>query len=222
MNGIKTTPYLTADGSSTLRSLNFGAHYHSMNGALTESEHVFIKYGLKASRFKSIDILEVGFGTGLNAALSAAEIKVQNFEGSYHGLEFYPLTEDEYSMLNYSTILPEETANLWKMICRLPWNQPQILFPGFSIHKELCDFTKWHPKKKYHLIYFDAFAPDDQPEMWQYERFRVLYKALHTGGCLVTYCVKGTVKEALHNAGFFLDRLQGPPGKRHMLRAWKR
>jgi tRNA U34 5-methylaminomethyl-2-thiouridine-forming methyltransferase MnmC len=222
MNGIHSTPYLTADGSSTLRSLQFGAHYHSINGALTESEHIFIKYGLKALPFKKIDILEVGFGTGLNAALTAAVVKSKTLEGSYHGLELFPLTEEEYAMLNYGSILPEETSALWKLLCSMPWNQTKDLLPGFTILKQQCDFTKWHPKNRYHLIYFDAFAPDDQPEMWQTERFRMLYKSLHNGGLLVTYSVKGIVKNALKDAGFTLDRLQGPPGKRHMLRAWKR
>jgi tRNA U34 5-methylaminomethyl-2-thiouridine-forming methyltransferase MnmC len=183
---------------------------------------VFIKYGLNALPFKKVDILEVGFGTGLNAALTAALVKTMALEGSYHGLEFYPLSDEEYAMLNYGSILPAETSTLWRSLCSMPWNQPREISPGFTIHKQRCDFTKWQPVMKYHLIYFDAFAPDDQPEMWSREQFKKLHKALHLGGCLVTYCVKGTVKEAVKSAGFILDRLQGPPGKRHMLRAWKK
>ncbi len=222
MNSILATPYQTADGSSTFRSLKYGAYYHSVNGAITESEHVFIKYGLSAVQHQGINILEVGFGTGLNAALTAGMARNRELEITYHGIDLYPLSIDELSLINYGSVLPSATASLWKSICNTPWDLPQEVSPRFTLHKQQVDFTQWQPSERYHLVYFDAFAPDDQPEMWQFEGFKKLFRQLHQGGILVTYCAKGTVKDALRAAGFTLDRLQGPPGKRHMLRAWKR
>ncbi len=218
---MKHTIHITADGSSTLFSERFGAHYHSLHGAMAESQHVFIGSGLHALNKRVVKVLEVGFGTGLNVALTAYEAISKSLIVEYHSLELYPLQDYDYESLNYEEVLTYDTAILWRQICQLPWNEIHSLFDGFTLHKEVCDFTKWKPINQYNLIFFDAFAPNDQPEMWERDQFVKLFSALESGGCLVTYCVKGTVKEALRQVGFRLERLPGPPGKKHILRAWK-
>jgi tRNA U34 5-methylaminomethyl-2-thiouridine-forming methyltransferase MnmC len=212
-------PFITADGSTTLCSDKFGVHYHSTHGAITESRHIFIDAGLLAVAKGNIKILEIGLGTGLNAALTADYANENKIKVTYKALELYPITQFEHSLLNYNETLPPQTANMWDRICRAAWNDRVEISPFFSIRKLEQDFTTWRPKEKFDLIYFDAFAPDNQPEMWQAEQFAKLYKSLNPGGILVTYSVKGTVKNALKEAGFSIERLPGPPGKRHMLRA---
>jgi tRNA U34 5-methylaminomethyl-2-thiouridine-forming methyltransferase MnmC len=215
----KILHHQTADGSSTLRSEKYGAHYHSLNGAVTESEHIFINAGFLAVDFKEINILEVGFGTGLNAALTAKVAKEMEINLNYHTLELYPLSDSDYELLNYPQILPEQTASYWSSICKAPWGEEIRVDKHFVLSKINEDFTLWEPNAKYHLVYFDAFAPDDQPEMWTVDQFAKLFNSLYSGGVLVTYSVKGIVKRALKEVGFTLERLAGPPGKKHILRA---
>lgn len=221
MNRNNRTVQTTADGSSTLLSSKYNAHYHSLNGAITESKHIFIEAGLGHVKKKLIKILEIGFGTGLNAALTAQKAKESRVDISYHSVELHPLSADEYSILNYDTVLPKDTAVDWQRICVAGWNTTAIITENFTIRKICADFTKWTPIAMYHLIYFDAFAPDDQPEMWTREQFQKLYNALHPNGVLVTYSAKGIVKRALIEVGFTIERLAGPPGKIHILRANK-
>lgn len=211
----------TADGSSTLHSAKFGSHYHSINGAVTESEHIFIGAGFKSLEIRKINLLEIGFGTGLNAALTAQLASTNSIRVNYHSLELYPLSIADYQLLNYSSILPNDTALLWDAICKSEWNKTVDISTYFSIEKLNVDFTTWVPKTKYHLVYFDAFAPNDQPEMWTQNQFEKIYNAMFTGGKLVTYSAKGIVKKALIQSGFSLERLPGPPGKLHILRAKK-
>lgn len=222
MDTNQTTHYTTADGSSTLFSSRFGAHYHSLNGAVTESEHIFIGAGFNELSLKEINILEVGFGTGLNSALTASRSNLKGILVNYSALDLFPLPQNVYELLNYGMVLPAKTADYWRRICDAPWNQNVELFSSFAIRKLNVDFTTWKPDKKFHLVYFDAFAPNDQPEMWQEQQFLKLFNAMYPDGILVTYCVKGIVKKALTNAGFAIERLSGPPGKRHMLRARKK
>jgi tRNA U34 5-methylaminomethyl-2-thiouridine-forming methyltransferase MnmC len=216
---ISHTP--TADGSSTLFSTKYGAHYHSLHGAITESNHIFIEAGLKSLNLQEINILEVGFGTGLNAALTAHASRILGIKVIYHTLELHPLTKDEYSELNYQSSLTAEAAFMWRDICDSLWDKTIRITDNFLIKKINADFTIWNPELEYNLIYFDAFAPDDQPEMWANSQFEKLYNSMPIGGKLVTYSVKGDVKRALIHAGFSLERLDGPPGKKHMLRATK-
>jgi tRNA U34 5-methylaminomethyl-2-thiouridine-forming methyltransferase MnmC len=211
----------TADGSSTLFSTKYGAHYHSLHGAITESSHIFIEAGLKSINLNEINILEVGFGTGLNAALTAQAAAILGIKVTYHTLELHPLTSDEYIQLNYQSSLKTETGCIWLNLCNALWDNMIRISENFLIKKINADFTVWNPELEYNLIYFDAFAPDDQPEMWEYSQFEKLYNSMSIGGKLVTYCVKGDVKRALIQAGFSLERLDGPLGKKHMLRATK-
>ncbi len=221
MDSSNITHSNTADGSSTLHSAKFGSHYHSINGAITESQHIFIEAGFKSMDVNKISILEVGFGTGLNAALTAQIAYLKRIQVNYHSLELYPLSDDEYQLLNYSTILPDDTARQWEAICKSEWDKTVKISEYFSIEKINADFTSWIPKSTYHLVYFDAFAPNDQPEMWAQDQFEKIYRAMHVGGTLVTYSVKGIVKNALIQSGFTIERLPGPPGKLHILRAKK-
>jgi tRNA U34 5-methylaminomethyl-2-thiouridine-forming methyltransferase MnmC len=221
MNINPKTHFTTADGSSTLLSVKYGAHYHSLNGAITESMHIYINAGLMHLNLNSISILEVGFGTGLNAALTANRVEDLKIRTQYHSLELYPLTSKEYELLNYTEALSDTEAEKWVAICKANWNEDVSITNFFSIKKINQDFTIWTPSEKYHLVYFDAFAPNDQPEMWSHNQFDKLYSAMHQNGVLVTYCVKGVVKTALKQAGFTIERLPGPPGKNQILRATK-
>ncbi len=194
-----------------------------MNGALTESQHIFINSGFKhlSGALNQISILEIGLGTGLNAALTASESLISGVETLYTALELYPITEQQIKDLNYSQILNPEVAECWSRIMLAEWNSSIEINQTFRICKVNEDFTKWIPVENFSLIYFDAFAPDDQPEMWSVEMFQKLYSSLSIGGILVTYSSKGIVKQALRAAGFRVERLAGPPGKRHILRAVK-
>lgn len=209
----------TADGSSTLHSAKYNCHYHSINGAITESVHIFIEAGFKSVKTEKVTLLEVGFGTGLNAALTAQIAEEMGVNVNYHSLELYPLTNSEYKMLNYPSELPKRTAELWKSIYSSEWNSEVVVSPHFNLKKINYDFTVWTPETHYDLVYFDAFAPNDQPEMWDKSQFQKLYNAMNIDGTLVTYSAKGIVKNALKESGFSIERLPGPPGKLHILRA---
>lgn len=213
----------TADGSCTIYSNRFKACYHSQNGALTESEHVFIKSGFEAilPRHRPVNVLEVGLGTCLNAALTAYGAQTHQTKVRYLGIELYPLPLEVLESTGYGKVLEPECAGLWNKIIKNSEEQELQVTPWFSIKKHCTDFNCWLPTYRFDLIYFDAFAPDDQPEMWSASNFCKLFHSLNPSGVLVTYSAKGLVKQNLRSAGFKVERLQGPPGKRHMLRAWK-
>ncbi|MGE0078901.1 MAG: tRNA (5-methylaminomethyl-2-thiouridine)(34)-methyltransferase MnmD [Bacteroidales bacterium] len=219
----KDNLHITADGSHTLYSEVHNAYYHSMNGALTESLHIFIDAGFRyvSNQFKQISVLEVGLGTGLNAALTAKESQELAIQTTYTAIELYPISEQQIKALNYCEILEPVIADFWNRIMLAEWYNAVSINDYFGVSKINSDFTKWIPNKTFNLIYFDAFAPEDQPEMWSAEMFQKLYDALSIGGVLVTYSSKGIVKQALRTVGFRVERLVGPPGKRHILRAVK-
>ncbi|HDP74572.1 MAG TPA: SAM-dependent methyltransferase [Bacteroidales bacterium] len=221
MDELRVVP--TADGTSTLYSERFNATYHSVNGALTESMHVFIKSGFEAVLHdkKALEVLEVGMGTCLNAALTAWDAPKFGVKVHYTGIELLPPTLEVLNSTGYQTVLEPECAELWVKIVAAPAGHPVPVSPWFTALKLYVDFISWIPNQRYDLIYFDAFAPDDQPEMWNLESFRKLFDALGPNGALVTYSAKGMVKRNLRCAGFSVERLQGPPAKRHMVRAWK-
>lgn len=208
---------LTQDGSHTLLSEKFGVHYHSLFGAIQESEHVFIRNGLLALKEKpEIKILEMGFGTGLNAWLTW--LKTTEQPVFYTTFETNPITEAEARNLNYPALTGERN-----FIClhQVDWNSWEKLSHNFHLRKinQPIETSKLPPG--FDLIYHDAFDPVVQPELWNLDLLRNYYDALNPGGILVTYCAKGNVKRALREAGFVVERLKGPPGKRHMLRARK-
>ncbi|BDX38619.1 hypothetical protein CYCD_19740 [Tenuifilaceae bacterium CYCD] len=215
--------HITADGSHTLYSEVHNAYYHSLNGALTESLHIFIDAGYLfiSNQFNQISILEVGLGSGLNAALTAKESSELAIQTEYTAIELYPISKQQIANLNYNQILASGVAEFWINIMLAEWGGFVTINDYFNVIKLNSDFTKWVPDKTFNLIYFDAFAPEDQPEMWSAEMFQKLYDALSVGGVLVTYSSKGIVKQALRSVGFKVERLAGPPGKRHILRAVK-
>lgn len=212
----------TADGSYTLYVPELDEHYHSVKGALTESQHIFIDMGLKHSSITAPHILEIGLGTGLNCVLTLLEAKESQRHVYYTGIERYPLNEEIIRKLNYPSIIGKGCEEDYFAIHQAPWEEDACLSPWFTLHKMEGDFTHYSFEQKYDIIYFDAFAPEKQPEMWEQSLFDNLYQVLNEGGILTTYCAKGVVRRMLQTAGFKVERLPGPPGgKREILRATK-
>ncbi|MCZ2443037.1 MAG: tRNA (5-methylaminomethyl-2-thiouridine)(34)-methyltransferase MnmD [Flavobacteriales bacterium] len=211
---------LTKDGSDTILHPVLNEHYHSIHGAIAESEHVFIKHGMQAIDNNPVNILEIGMGTGLNAFLTWLEAEKTKRPVHYVTLEPYPVTEDLAKALNYAQVLRAD-RKWFLMLHHCPWEKPNVLSPIFSFEKHKTAIQSFATTKKFHLIYFDAFSPDKVPEMWQADVFNKLYQILEPGGLLVTYCAKGAVKRTLQEVGFFVKKVAGPPGKREMMIAGK-
>ena len=210
----------TGDGSSTLFLPERNEHYHSTNGAVQESMHVYIRAGLNAIRSKNTAILEMGFGTGLNTLLTL--MNCQNFNSvSYHAVEKYPLKQELVQLLNYETYLglSEDLKNDFMSMHREPWNSTLALRDNFVLHKTKIDFRQYFPSEAFDLVYYDAFAPEVQPELWEESIFEKLFNGMKSEGILVTYCAKGEIRRRMQRAGFKVERLPGPPGKREMIRA---
>lgn len=221
---VRPTIELTADGSHTLFVSELDEHYHSVNGAVQESRHVFIEAGLLHCQRNTIQILEVGFGTGLNAFLTLLSFAGTNKKIHYITLEAYPLSTDIVSQLNYSNISEPQQRYLYNKLHKAEWEREVEINPDFYLTKIETDFTQFDftkIDKPIDIIYFDAFAPEKQPAMWTQELFDQLYKISADEGILVTYCAKGVVRRMMQQAGFKTERLPGPPGKREMLRATK-
>ena len=218
----------TADGSATLYVPELNEHYHSVKGALTESQHIFIDMGLKASGVVHPHILEVGFGTGLNALLTLLEAERSGRTVHYTALELYPLPWETANRLGYVSLMNREQAAHWfEALHTAPWGEEVEITPRFRLKKLQIDFAhslhhSSFSANRYSLVYFDAFAPEKQPEMWTQELFDRLYVSMDEEGLLTTYCAKGEVRRRLQAAGFTVERLPGPPGgKREILRGRK-
>ena len=210
----------TDDGSYTLYVPHLDEHYHSVKGALTESRHIFIDMGLRHSNVTEPRSLEIGLGTGLNCFLTFLAAEETGKKIHYTGIERYPLNEDTLRKLDYPTIINQGHETDYYAIHQAPWGRDVELSPKFTLHKIEGDFTSYPFDGKYDIIYFDAFAPEKQPEMWEQSLFDMLYNVLNEGGILTTYCAKGVVRRMLQSAGFTVERLPGPPGgKREILRA---
>ena len=206
----------TDDGSATLYVPEMNEHYHSVKGARTESQHIFIDMGLKHVQTTHPHVLEIGFGTGLNAYLSLLASNETGKKVHYTGLELYPLEWDMIAELNYSD------DPLFKQIHTAAWDEEVEISPNFTLLKKKTDFTAIHKEnnhQRYDVVYFDAFAPEKQPEMWEQQLFDHIYNLMNKGGVLTTYCAKGSIRRMLQAAGFVVERLPGPPGgKREILR----
>ncbi len=212
----------TADGSYTLYVPELNEHYHSVKGALTESQHIFIDMGLKHSTVIEPHILEIGLGTGLNCFLTLMTAEETKRKIHYTSIERYPLDIETISKLNYPSIIGKGHEEDYLAIHQTLWEEDVALSPWFILHKIEGDFTRYSFEKGYDIIYFDAFAPEKQPEMWEQSLFNSLFHVLNEGGILTTYCAKGVVRRMLQAAGFVVERLAGPPGgKREILRATK-
>lgn len=224
---VKREIFKTADGSHSIRLPEWNEQYHSKHGAIQEAEHVFIKSGLVRvleglNPEKYLAILELGFGTGLNALLTALFSQQNNLEIDYTGLEAYPVAKEEWSQLNYPKEIKGENAQkLFDEIHRATWEEETVITPNFKLCKQKMFFQDFRQKEQFDLIYFDAFGPRVQPELWEEPLFKAMYDALHKNGVLVTYSAKGSVRRALLQVGFEVEKIPGPPGKREMLRAIK-
>ncbi len=216
--------YKTGDGSHTLFVPELNEFYHSAKGAYSESMHVFIGLGFNSvSSTGDIHIFEVGLGTGLNCLLTFIEAEKRNLRVIYQGLEPFPLDWDLVSNLNYSSILDyPETDILLKKIHQFDTGRWYDVSKHFSLKKvkEKIEDAELEPCK-YNLVYYDAFGPKAQPEIWNQENFEKMFHCMKEGGVLVTYCAKGQVRRDMQSAGFRVERLPGPPGKREVLRAVK-
>ena len=220
-DGLKRELQVTSDGSHTLYMPDMDEHYHSVNGAIQESEHVFIEAGLHRLSKKEIRVLEIGFGTGLNAFLTLLDSRQADRHITYYSMELYPLDIALVQNLNYGKVLCAREEDLFMALHEAPWNQSASITPNFTLHKMKGDCNQAELPNEIDLVYFDAFAPDKQPEMWNQELFNKLYFRMNAGGILTTYCAKGAVRRTMKESGFSVERIPGPPGKREMLRATK-
>lgn len=210
---------MTDDGSATIFIPEMDEHYHSIKGALTESNHIYRDCAfLHRSDGSRLRLLEVGFGTGLNATVTAM-IADSNHPVHYITLEKYPLSEEVLSSLHYDNIVDKI---IFDAIHHAPWDIPIEITPHFTIEKLHCDYTCDVLPHNIDVVYFDAFAPEKQPDMWTTEAFKRLYDTLNTGAVLTTYCAKGEIRRLLASTGFVVERIAGPiGGKREILRATK-
>lgn len=223
MSDKSNQPFITKDGSSSLISNKFGEAYHSRYGALEESNHVFIDAGLNhliESGKQTINLLEIGLGTGLNAILTRLIAQQSNLVVSYTGLEAYPISIEEAKQLNYPSLLNiDEQEFIQLHTC--DWDLKNALSDNFFLTKLQVDFEHFEDDTDYDLVYFDAFAPSVQSHLWEYPFLKKIYDKCNPGGVLVTYCAKGSFKRALKECGFSLESLPGPAKKREMTRAVK-
>ncbi|MCC8186176.1 MAG: tRNA (5-methylaminomethyl-2-thiouridine)(34)-methyltransferase MnmD [Bacteroides sp.] len=226
---MKEPPYSiqieqTADGSATLFVPAMEEHYHSVKGARSESKHIFVESGLLCSTADPAHVLEIGFGTGLNAMLTLEASGRTQRKVIYTALELYPLEWNTVKALKYSE------DPLFRQLHHCPWEESVRITETFELRKHQTDVTRLSPESEwlfsvpsgFDVVYFDAFAPEKQPEMWKKQLFDKLYVIINKGGVLTTYCAKGSIRRMLQDCGFRVERLPGPPhGKREILRATK-
>ena len=213
---------LTEDGSHTVYVHGLEEPYHSIHGAVQESIHVFIRQGFESAGKSALSILEIGLGTGLNVILSLASALRNKYEVYYHAVEKYPLLPSEYTKLNFEEFISGLPPGVVKKLHEAPWETRFNLSEGFEVYKEHSDFRAMNPQNQFDLVYFDAFAPDKQPELWSEAIFLKIAGLMNAGGILVTYSSKSSVRKALNSCGFNVTKVSGPPGKREMIRALKR
>ena len=213
---------VTDDGSATILVTEMDEHYHSVRGALTESNHIYrdCAFLYRSGKTPSIPVklLEIGFGTGLNAVVTAMVANEKN-PVHYITMEKYPLADDVVSMLHYDESI---NGDLFKAIHAAEWNKPVKVTPFFTLEKIKGDYIQDNLPQSIDVVYFDAFAPEKQPEMWSIEAFERLVNVMNNGAVLSTYCAKGEIRRMLSGLGLTVERLAGPiGGKREILRATK-
>lgn len=223
---------ITRDGSHSLSIPEMNVTYHSLHGAIQESMHVFIEAALQPCLQQHdrnpIHILEVGFGTGLNALLTLRQMEEDSRVIHYTALELYPVEPEISSRLNYAEQLQRPDLHaIFETLHTAEWNRQVELTDQFMLHKSnssllaLPRLATGVLTEKIHIVYFDAFAPTAQPELWTQDIFEKLFDLMEPGGMLVTYCSKSIVRRAMQAAGLRVEKIQGPWGKREMLRSWK-
>lgn len=216
-------PVITEDGSSTLFETELNEHYHSTHGAIRESMHIFIGEGYSELMNFPARIFEAGFGTGLNAFLTLLLSEKEGRKIHYTSVEKYPLEDHIVKQLNYPKKLNPVKEEIFQAIHHAPWGKDVRITDHFMLHKMKGDLCKVRLKDAvFDLVYFDAFSPDVQPELWTEEIFRMIFRSMKINSFLVTYSSKGSVKRALKAAGFQVEKLPGPPGKREITRAAKK
>lgn len=212
----------TKDGSTTIHIKEWDECYHSKHGAIQEAKHVFIKNGLQLFPNRHVSILEIGFGTGLNAFITYLEAKALGQTVDYVGVEAYPISETEIQSMNYLSELEAiDSQTVFDQMHSGNWEEKIKLSESFSLTKRKQFFQDIDDVEKFDLIYFDAFGFRVQPELWSTEIFDKMYKALKADSVLVTYAARGVIKRSMIEVGFTVEKLAGPPGKREMLRARK-
>ena len=217
----------TADGSSTIYLPELDETYHSRHGAIQEALHVFIKAGLyytleHKESSESLSILEIGFGTGLNAFLTCLEADILSCKIEYTGVEAYPITAEDLHHINYAQSIQDgRFEGLFNKLHECSWDTKHDITSSFLLTKQQKSFNNIEDNALHDIIYFDAFGPRVQPDLWGESVFKIMYKALKPGGVLVTYCAQGNARRAMQAVGFNVVRIPGPPGKREMLRANK-
>ena len=220
----------TQDGSKTIQITEWNEQYHSKHGAIQEANYVYLDKGLQyfitekeQKSIQKVSILEIGFGTGLNAFLTLLQAEKLNTSIEYVGVEAYPIASEELQALNYVKALDvQDKRELFETLhTSSSWETQQQLTKHFNLKKEQKLFSEITHENSFNVIYFDAFGPRVQPELWTEAIFNSMHKALKPKGVLVTYCAQGHARRAMLSAGFTVEKLQGPPGKRHMLRAVK-
>lgn len=212
---------LTEDGSHTIFIPEMGEHFHSVHGAIQESRHIFINNGYHQVQNDPVSILEIGFGTGLNAILTLMESEISGRSIQYETWEAYPLTFDESRLLNYPTILNIGRETFDKLH-QAEWGVEVQVTPRFLLKKVLADVLCLRSDRRFDLVYFDAFGPDYQPELWNLQVFQKIYHHMNASSVLTTYSAKGQVRRNLRDAGFGIVKLPGPPGKREITMAIKK
>ncbi|PKP17432.1 MAG: SAM-dependent methyltransferase [Bacteroidetes bacterium HGW-Bacteroidetes-23] len=219
---MKREIIITSDGSTSIHLPEWEESYHSKHGAIQEAQHVFIKNGLSLCKGQSVSVLEIGFGTGLNAFITFLESQKTNQNIDYVGVEGFPISAEEVLQMNYVNQLNANQFELeFKKMHQSDWEENVTISEHFRLTKRKQLFNEINDKNQFDIIYFDAFGYRVQPELWSVEIFTKMFEALKEGGILVTYACRGPIKNAMKEAGFQIEKLAGPPGKREMLRGWK-
>lgn len=213
----------TSDGSKTIHLPEWDESYHSKHGAVQEAYHVFIKNGLQLFEDREVSILEIGFGTGLNAIITLIEAEKQGLKINYTGVEAYPVLIEEALEMDYLHSLNAlNKQDVFKKMHQMPFAKELALSDNFILEKRKIFFDQIDDAHSFDLIYFDAFGYRVQPELWSTEIFKKMYTSLKDNGVLVTYAARGVVKRSMQEVGFTVEKLPGPPGKREMMRAFKK
>lgn len=213
----------TLDGSHTLYQESIDEHYHSSFGAIQESQHIFIQEGLTQIQTNAICILEIGFGSGLNCYLTLLASQKSSKVIRYYSIEKYPLPASIWEELNYSDLCHDKGSDHFSSIHRAPWNSEVEIAPQFILQKIEADLMSVNLSvlPLVDVVYYDAFSPEKQPELWEISIFERIFDIMNLNGILVTYCAKGSIRRILQSVGFQVERIPGPPGKREMIRAKK-
>jgi tRNA U34 5-methylaminomethyl-2-thiouridine-forming methyltransferase MnmC len=218
---LKREIIITADGSTTIHLADWNENYHSKHGAIQEANHVFIKMGLSLFfEQRQCAVLEIGFGTGLNALLTLLNAEKNNLKVNYEAIEAFPVDFSEIKYINFPELLQIDRV-LFDQLHQVDWEVNHQITKNFNLKKRKLFFDQIADKNRFNLIYFDAFGPRVQPELWTEAIFKLMFNALNTKGVLVTYSANSNARRAMQAVGFLVEKLPGPPGKREMLRATK-